>query len=251
MGRLASATADISSVRSSDTTTYIGRLVDHDDKVSDAKLGDAYDLTSRAWAARFGVPYSACGCHQHGVFAGADGPSIPSKLKFWAKDKESKADKRVRLIETAIQRMEQGEKDASHPSVHNLVAVLNLKETDQQRAERAYKQKIRDGKAEKLAVKAEVDAKARAEVALSRKKDHPDPFMYSPDMVGMGMYGGMGGSAYNNGRYRGGGINPYWGVAGAGGVIGIGVIGWGLYEEDPHCMDGQNMQRGALVGCAC
>lgn len=104
------------------TLKYIRRFVDHDDKVSETRLGDSYDLTSRAWAARFGVPYSVCGCHQHDPFIGL-GPSVPGKLKFWSKDKESKTDKRARLIEEMLAGMDKDEKDASHPSVHNMVSV--------------------------------------------------------------------------------------------------------------------------------
>lgn len=102
----------------------MARFIDHDDKVSEVRLGDAYDLTSRAWLARFKVPYSQCGCHQ-GDLSDIDGglsAVIPDKLKFWNKG-ESKTDQRRRAIERVIAGMEQGEKDASHPSVHNLVTV--------------------------------------------------------------------------------------------------------------------------------
>jgi hypothetical protein len=105
-----------------ETTRYIGRFVDHDDKVSETKLSSAYDLTSRAWTARFGVPYSTCGCHQPNPLAGL-GVSIPAPLRFWSKDKETKADRRAKLIEQMVTSMEQGEKDATHPSSHNMVAV--------------------------------------------------------------------------------------------------------------------------------
>lgn len=105
-------------------TSPITRFVDHDDKVSEVKLGDAYDLTSRAWLSRFKVPYSQCGCHQGDLSAIDGGLSavIPDKLKFWNKG-ESKSDQRRRAIEKVIAGMEVGERDASHPSVHNLVTV--------------------------------------------------------------------------------------------------------------------------------
>ena len=105
-------------------TSPISRFIDHDDKVSEVKLGDAYALTSRAWLARFKVPYSQCGCHQGDLSAIDEGLSsiIPHKLKFWNKG-ESKTDQRRRAIEKVIAEMEVGERDASHPSVHNLVVV--------------------------------------------------------------------------------------------------------------------------------
>lgn len=80
------------------------RFVDHDDKVSEVRLGDAYDLTARAWMARYKVPYSQCGCHQ-GDLSSIDGglsAAIPDKLKFWNKG-ESKTDQRRRAIEKVIQ----------------------------------------------------------------------------------------------------------------------------------------------------
>lgn len=80
------------------------RFIDHDDKVSESRLGDAYDLTARAWMARFKVPYSQCGCHQ-GDLSSIDGglaAAIPDKLKFWNKG-ESKSDQRRRAIEKVIQ----------------------------------------------------------------------------------------------------------------------------------------------------
>lgn len=105
-------------------TSPISRFIDHDDKVSEVKLGDAYDLTSRAWLARFKVPYSQCGCHQGDLSAidGGMGSAIPDKLKFWNKG-ESKTDQRKRAIEKVIAGMEVGERVASHPSVHNLMVV--------------------------------------------------------------------------------------------------------------------------------
>ncbi|KAG1754858.1 uncharacterized protein EDB91DRAFT_256703 [Suillus paluster] len=40
----------------------VGRYVDHNDKVEEGRLSDAFDSTSRAWIARYGVPYMQCGC---------------------------------------------------------------------------------------------------------------------------------------------------------------------------------------------
>ncbi|KAH6879614.1 hypothetical protein BKA70DRAFT_1345463 [Coprinopsis sp. MPI-PUGE-AT-0042] len=45
-----------------DCRSYIGRFIDHDDKVDNLKLSNAFDITCRAWKDRFGVPYTYCGC---------------------------------------------------------------------------------------------------------------------------------------------------------------------------------------------
>lgn len=105
-------------------TLPLSRFIDHDDKVAEVALGDAYDRTSRAWLATFKVPYSQCGCHQ-GDLADIDGgtsQAIQGKLKFWNK---GKADQLRREMGEAISAMDQSERDSSHPSVHNLVTVRN------------------------------------------------------------------------------------------------------------------------------
>ncbi|KAF8076930.1 hypothetical protein FPV67DRAFT_1407179 [Lyophyllum atratum] len=45
-----------------DCMTYVGRYIDHDDmNVPARQLLTSFDLTSRAWHTRFGVPYTHCG----------------------------------------------------------------------------------------------------------------------------------------------------------------------------------------------
>jgi len=45
-----------------DCSTYVGRYVDHDDKVEENYLSTAFDATCRAWKARFKIAYMRCGC---------------------------------------------------------------------------------------------------------------------------------------------------------------------------------------------
>lgn len=105
-------------------TLPLSRFIDHDDKVAEVVLGDAYDRTSRAWLATFKVPYSQCGCYQGDLadIDGGTGQAIQGKLKFWNK---GKADQMRREMGEAISAMNQSERDSSHPSVHNLVTVRN------------------------------------------------------------------------------------------------------------------------------
>ncbi|KAG6848011.1 hypothetical protein H0H93_004204 [Arthromyces matolae] len=46
---------------------YVGRYVDHDDKVEESVLSTSFDLTCRAWVDRYGVPYTHCGCPPPGL----------------------------------------------------------------------------------------------------------------------------------------------------------------------------------------
>ncbi|KAL0564519.1 hypothetical protein V5O48_017528 [Marasmius crinis-equi] len=49
-----------------DYLAYVGRFVDHDDKVETNKLSTSFDDTSRAWKKRFGQCYTHCGCPKPG-----------------------------------------------------------------------------------------------------------------------------------------------------------------------------------------
>ncbi|KDQ51291.1 hypothetical protein JAAARDRAFT_73757 [Jaapia argillacea MUCL 33604] len=46
----------------SDCMEFVGRYVDHEDKVGNSQLSLAFDETCRAWKVRFSVPYMHCGC---------------------------------------------------------------------------------------------------------------------------------------------------------------------------------------------
>ncbi|KDQ53342.1 hypothetical protein JAAARDRAFT_161844 [Jaapia argillacea MUCL 33604] len=45
-----------------DCKSFVGKYVDHDDKVEENRLAMAFDLTCRAWKNRYEVPYTHCGC---------------------------------------------------------------------------------------------------------------------------------------------------------------------------------------------
>jgi hypothetical protein len=108
-----------------DTTRLIGRFVDHDDKVSETRLGDAYTFTAKKWLKRFGVPYSACGCHQGEgmVDTITGGVDLVSAFKFWGKNRESQGDRKARFVLEMDEAMEPEERESTHPSTHNIVRV--------------------------------------------------------------------------------------------------------------------------------
>ncbi|KAG7447867.1 uncharacterized protein BT62DRAFT_870840, partial [Guyanagaster necrorhizus] len=47
---------------SRDCLEYVRRFVDHDDKVDENRLANAFDMTCRAWKDRFRIAYTHCGC---------------------------------------------------------------------------------------------------------------------------------------------------------------------------------------------
>ncbi|KAF8886970.1 hypothetical protein BD779DRAFT_1470956 [Infundibulicybe gibba] len=77
---------------------YIGRLIDHDDKVEAGQLSSAFDITCRAWKDRFNIEYTHCGCP-------LPGQTIGQKLS--------------RLVNSLLA--------ATHPSDHNAVFAAHHK----------------------------------------------------------------------------------------------------------------------------
>ncbi|TFY63748.1 hypothetical protein EVJ58_g3067 [Rhodofomes roseus] len=47
---------------SDDCKRYVGRYIDHDDKVEENRIANAFDITCQAWQQRLKVPYTHCGC---------------------------------------------------------------------------------------------------------------------------------------------------------------------------------------------
>ncbi|KAF9034120.1 hypothetical protein BJ165DRAFT_1320124, partial [Panaeolus papilionaceus] len=45
-----------------DTTHYVKRFIDHDDKVEGLRLSSSFDTTCKLWKQRFGISYTHCGC---------------------------------------------------------------------------------------------------------------------------------------------------------------------------------------------
>ncbi|KAF8159172.1 hypothetical protein B0H34DRAFT_392677 [Crassisporium funariophilum] len=53
-----------------DCFRYVGRFIDHDDKIEGTKLSSAFDDTCRTWKERYKVDYSYCGCPLPGATFG-------------------------------------------------------------------------------------------------------------------------------------------------------------------------------------
>ncbi|KAJ9091282.1 hypothetical protein QFC21_007271 [Naganishia friedmannii] len=236
------------------------RFIDHDDKVSSTHLGATFDHAAAAWLARYKVPYSQCGCDQGDISAldGHVGPAataagsgakqaIPQKLKFWNKVNVhvgggGKKEERRNDAEKAIGGMQQGEKDASHPSVHNLVSV-DIASTLAEKNVRLNKVKQLDSKAETLARASEAAEKHLAlKRALIKDPTHPDPFVQDPPIRLRSQEGGKpaAGGSTSSGL-------PYWGVGVGAGLVSGGPEAWGLAITDPHVMKEGDCTRG---GCA-
>ncbi|KAI0049887.1 hypothetical protein FA95DRAFT_1488384 [Auriscalpium vulgare] len=95
-----------------DCKAYVGRYVNHDDKVEETHLANAFDLTCRAWFDRFKVHYMQCGCPLPGDTIGQKLSRIASRSY-----PQSALSPPPELPELLV---------ASHPSDHNSVAVPAL-----------------------------------------------------------------------------------------------------------------------------
>ncbi|KAK0230087.1 hypothetical protein IW262DRAFT_377559 [Armillaria fumosa] len=115
---------------SRDCLKYIGRFIDHDDKVAEDKLSNAFDITCRAWQDRFGIPYTHCGCPLPGDTIGQRLRGLISIYKH--SDHLVPPRDRSDLLA------------ATHPSDHNAVYLSKYtQEVDAQRRARQAKRQRR------------------------------------------------------------------------------------------------------------
>ncbi|KAG6865062.1 hypothetical protein C0991_005381 [Blastosporella zonata] len=122
-----------------DCMTYVGRYIDHDDKVAEETLSSAFDLTCRAWKNRYNMPYTHCGCP-------LPGKTIGQRLSRLVNNYGAQ---KSYLIPPAREDL----LAATHPSDHNAVFVWHRKH-DSESLQRSRREKFKR--------RQERDAKARA-----------------------------------------------------------------------------------------
>lgn len=119
-----------------DCRTNVGRYIDHDDKIEQFHLSDAFDATCRAWEKRYGVPYTQCGCP-------LPGNTIGQKLARLV----AHGSRHYPLSRLAPPADQPEILAASHPSDHNTVAVLGLPSNSNaktQRESKAFRRRERE-----------------------------------------------------------------------------------------------------------
>ncbi|GAA6028970.1 hypothetical protein JCM8097_001531 [Rhodosporidiobolus ruineniae] len=95
----------------SHTWYWCGRFVDHDDKVEENALSNAFKATAKAWQSKFGVPYSTCGCPL---------PFTPPVVKAFKSLRPFSSPSSTSTFSTPGALAA-----ASHPSDHNALVVLS------------------------------------------------------------------------------------------------------------------------------
>ncbi|KAG6849697.1 hypothetical protein H0H93_006205 [Arthromyces matolae] len=117
-----------------DCMDYIGRYIDHDDRIEENALSNAFEMTCRAWKDRFGLPYTHCGCPLPGTTIG----QRITRLVLFMKQERSY------LVPLPREDL----RAATHPSDHNAIFLWQSKhaglDRQDQRRSLFYKRKHRD-----------------------------------------------------------------------------------------------------------
>ncbi|PCH42480.1 hypothetical protein WOLCODRAFT_120640 [Wolfiporia cocos MD-104 SS10] len=97
-----------------DCKAYVGRYIDHDDKIEENYLDDSLTATCRAWEKRFGIAYMHCGCPP------PDGThSVGQYLRRLVAGRKQVTETRKDLV--VLDRPDAH--SATHPSLHNAARV--------------------------------------------------------------------------------------------------------------------------------
>ncbi|KAH7101530.1 hypothetical protein BKA62DRAFT_703261 [Auriculariales sp. MPI-PUGE-AT-0066] len=204
-----------------DTILLLRRQLDHDDKVEEGMLSNAFDLTAQAWQVStcasfplvaFGVPYSVCGCVApssessttrsmiRGLKSLLPGsskqPDNPGTLQQQPKNK------RPDLVTLA-----DGDEDATHPSDHNSVVIQGTGQAAKQANRRMRHDVLLDKRAKQVELgKADPWAVLQQRRAMRRREEeaaHDAAFYYPMGYWGVAPfpygYYGYGGAACGSG----------------------------------------------------
>ncbi|KAG8989908.1 hypothetical protein FRB90_002011 [Tulasnella sp. 427] len=152
----------------------VGIVPDHDDKVSQGALSDAYDKTAEAWKARFGIPYSICGCLPQDIAKGSSG----SGFSLFSKKGKSKSASEKPLENPRPDLLSPSDEaaDQTHPSDHYSVAIINPGEPN---AAQAQLRRRELEKREKALAKSSEKGKADqwGEIMHKRVTEHTPSFL--------------------------------------------------------------------------
>ncbi|GAA5975141.1 hypothetical protein JCM11641_004364 [Rhodosporidiobolus odoratus] len=129
-----------------DICRYVGRFVDHDDKVEENALATGFDNTARAWQVRFGVPYFSCGCPP------PPPPASLSRLTSRLSSRQSSAFPPGTLHPLPAFRstLDSNEAQATHASEHNSLYLPNYSEAKKKRDKRMLETQGRRRKEQNL-----------------------------------------------------------------------------------------------------
>ncbi|KAF8603071.1 hypothetical protein BDV93DRAFT_178907 [Ceratobasidium sp. AG-I] len=213
-----------------DTLTLIGQFVDHDDKIEDNKLSDAYDKTAKYWEQRWGVPYHVCGCTHPPSRKPSNPVATLSKL-FRGKSKAP-----PEFVNPSPQLISTHDCDSSdtHPSEHNSVLVVGQPISESRRFNRTTQHAKWDKQIQSDLSKGKLPADGFEGTNMRRSGGHDQGFMRPiPDLNLMPVvpYGAETCAAYDGGVLDGSKLpKATWDGSYAAGMC---AIGMGLYGVAP------------------
>ncbi|KAK0530808.1 hypothetical protein OC835_003884 [Tilletia horrida] len=157
----------------SDMVRYVGRFINHDDKIEENTLSDAFERTAKLWQKTFDQPYSVCGCiHNKPCFSkrmsralnsseGEGSSSATGSGSGFLQRFRAASDKPRDQPESAFD-------DATHPSAHSAVFVTGSHKGNTVPVGLKPRQ-------ERLASLEAAERKGR------RREGHSDAFVYGAD----------------------------------------------------------------------
>ncbi|KAH8103957.1 hypothetical protein BXZ70DRAFT_888620 [Cristinia sonorae] len=181
-----------------DNLQYVGRFIDHDDKVEENFLSNSFDLTCRAWQERFGIPYMHCGCPLPGDTVGQRLSRLTSRFK--SPQPPPAFPSSTPTTNPLNPPRHPDALSATHPSEHNCVSDpnANTHTSEATRAKRIEKMRKRRERDAKLVEKGKM---SKREYDRGAEHDlpflYPVPFFYFPPVVACG--------AWSMGHYGAGG----------------------------------------------
>ncbi|QRV82577.1 dammaradiene synthase [Ceratobasidium sp. AG-Ba] len=153
--------------------SYAEQFVDHQDKVEENKLSDAYDRTAKHWQMHYGVPYHVCGCIHRPPKTPSDPIGTISKVVL-GKDKPPPnfSNTRPDLLSTL-----DSNASLTHPSEHNSILLVGVGATAEHREKR---RRVHTGwQSQNLAIisKGKVAEDGWESMSIRRAEDHNQAFM--------------------------------------------------------------------------
>ncbi|KAJ7042053.1 hypothetical protein C8F04DRAFT_1078148 [Mycena alexandri] len=211
-----------------DTVGFVGRFIDHDDKVEESQLASSFDITCRAWKNRFGVQYTHCGCP-------LPGQTIGQRLSRLVGQTTNPSYLIPPNRDTLLA--------ATHPSDHNAVFAFHHKAASEA-AQRRRREKIA-----KRAQRELKEGKAGGRRGLAHDPAFlvPVPMYYAAGFAGLGA-----------GNIVNGGIGGFGGCAVGAGACGVGGAACGATGcggggcEFPHfCIPYPSLYSNGLSSRGC
>ncbi|CEL53644.1 hypothetical protein RSOLAG1IB_06499 [Rhizoctonia solani AG-1 IB] len=211
------------------TLDVMGQFIDHDDKIEENKLSEAYEETAKYWQQRWGVPYHVCGCPRPPAPKPFNPGGTISRI-FRGKGKAIEfSNSRPQLIST-------NECDAptTHPSEHNSMVIVGQPLFQSRRDNRANTYSEWDKQLRSDVEKGKVPSDGWEAMTIQRSAGHDQGFMRSipdPNLLPIVPYGAETCAAHNGGVLNGENIasSPVDGKHSAG----VCAAGMGLYPMAP------------------